>query len=293
MANFIPQYGIISKADSVVSGGLSISQSIVGSYDITASFVYTSSYAINSGIGTYLIGNSAETASYSITAKSASVANTSSTLTGLRYGPTPGIGIISPNYNVGAGIVTQFGILTAAAGPSGILYTPFTVNKTCTVTTMSIAGGSTALTTVRFGVYSHSTSSMLPQYLLASGSTTFNNVGPTYIDSIPNDTVTLEAGNIYWAAFSGATTFKWIYPLNNYWIQNYNPILQVISSATTGSRLYPPSYIRSGSTYGLTLPGTASQLPTQYNYSSPLAASTTTTDSVFIVLLPVLKIKYS
>lgn len=292
MTQFAAQHGIISRADSIVSGGLAISQSIIGLYEISASYVYTASYTINSNVGVYLTGNSAETASYSITANSSSIVNTSSTVTGLRYGPTSGIGIISPNYNVGSAFVGNFATLTAAAGPSGIMYIPFIVNKTCTLTTMSIAGGSTATVTVHFGIYSHSTSSMLPQYLLASGSSTFNNAGPIYIDAIPNKSVTLEAGNVYWAAFSGATSFKWVYSLNNYSFQNYNPILQVITSTTTGSRLFPPSYIRSGSVYGLILPDTASQISTQYNYSSPLAAGTTSTNAVYTVLLPVLKIKY-
>lgn len=291
MSKFILNNGLISKDNSIITGSIIVTGQITASHFGTSSFVTTASYSLKSDITANTSATIIDSASYATTVVSASVAITASTMLNPSYGPTPGIGYISPNIGMLSALSTTYLIAQANASLGGPLMFPFMVNKDCTLVTMSMLGGVSNNATASVGVYSNSTNG-LPEYLLALGtirSASLNtNIGLYHATNFTP--IKLYANNVYWAAFtsnviSGFYTWRpaqW--PLNT--CNSYNPLLGyavvVSGSGTLANFMYPMWCLKSGSG-GTTLATTASQSTSSYsppsgaygapgNVTAPLAA---------------------
>lgn len=283
MNTFITQNGLKSNNNSVITGSLNITGTINGPLYITSSYVNTASYVINTLTASYTNINIINSSSYSQTSISSSYTYTASVAVNPQYGPTPEIGYISPN--IYAGKTSIFGV--AGAGTfGGVLMSPVLINRNCTLTTMSIAGGSNSGTTTAIcAIYSNNSTTNLPEYLLTTGSLTTSNVTACEtIHSTAFAPINLIANRIYWVAFRGTANYKWAYYASNGYGTSVNPLLGPRISTVAGSTIYQPiNCIRSGSlSYTLTFSATASQSTGSYlltNVTNP-------------PILPVLKVTY-
>ena len=284
MGNFSINNDFTSKDNSIISGSLSISEGITGSLFVTASFVYTSSYTDNAATASYTTVILADSASYSTNALTASLANTASYSIGPVYAPTQNIGYINPNIYIG--VPSGFGTLsTANAG--GVLFTPVTINKNCTLTTMSIAGGGAAGMTASCALYSNNSTTNLPEYRLTSGTIESSISTPAQLIHFKNlNSIELIANTTYWVAFSGHASFRWVYTATNVYGIGYNPLLGTrISTVANSTIAHTVPFIRSGSqAYSLALSATCSQDTGSYFLN---AGSFTNTP-----VLPCLKVTY-
>jgi hypothetical protein len=184
------------------------------------------------------------------------------------------------------------------------MLTPILINRPCTLTTMSITGGAFGAVTASFGIYSNSSTTNLPEYLLASGSLrTGTVVAPTVFHVSNFSPITLNANTVYWVAFmptattvGGVTNWRYFYTTNQLDYLSFNPLLYARLSTTTSSiSNYPAWAIRSGSnptSAGPFLPATASQ--NTGSYTLPAAAGTggTAVGGGNVCILPVLKVTY-
>jgi hypothetical protein len=284
MGNFSINNNFTSKDNSVVSGSLSITGGITGSLYVTASFVYSSSHTINASTASYTTVILADSASYSTNALTASLANTASYSIGPSFAPTNNIGYISPNIYIG-----DFNGFNTAATTffGGVLFTPVTINKNCTLTTMSIAGGGQAGMTASCGVYSNNSTTNLPEYRLTSGTIESSISTPCNLIHSKNlSPINLKADTIYWVAFSGHVNFRWTFSNSNVYGICYNPLLGTRISTVAGSTIaHTVAFIRSGSqAYSLALAPTCSQATGSYFLNQPSYVNTP--------VLPVLKVTY-
>lgn len=291
MPKFEANNGLISKDNSTITGSIIVTGQITASHFGTSSFVNTASYSLQSDITANTSATSIDSASYATTVVSASVAITASTMLNPSYGPTPGIGYISPNIGMLSGFGAATTIAQANASIGGPLMFPFIVNKDCTLVTMSMLGGVGNNATASVGLYSNSTNS-LPEYLLALGTirsaSLNNNIGLYHAtDFTP---IKLYANNVYWVAFTSNVLggfYTWRpagWPANT--CNSYNPLLgyaiTVSGSGALAIFANPMWCLKSGSG-GTTLATTASQSTSSYsppsgaygvfgNVNSPVAA---------------------
>jgi hypothetical protein len=267
----------------------------------TASYAVTTSYSLQSSTASYTTAVSINTSSYSITTISSSTTLTASAVTGLFYGPNSSIGYISSNIYIGAPNI--FASLVTGTTFNGIMLSPILINKPCTLTTMSIVGGSGGTLTASLGIYSNSNTNNLPEFLIASGTLRTGAVtGPSTFHVSNFTPITLNANSVYWIAFlpnattvGGISNWKWLYGSDGSTFYTLNPLLNTKLSYNTSSiNGFPAWSIRTGSNpvaAGPYLPLTASQ--DTGSYSLP-AASGTGTGGGFgsACILPVLKVTY-
>lgn len=293
MGVFIANNGLISRDTSVITGSLNITGGITGSFFGTASNVLTASYTLQALTASYTAANLINSSSFSTTAVSASVALTASTVNGLFFGPTQNIGQLSPNIYLGSAISNN---IVSTGSYNGTLLTPIIINKPCTLVTMSIAGGGASTnTTCSFGLYTNSTSSNLPEFLLAQGTIRPASTSTPTVYSASNFTpVKLQANTVYWVAFltnggsvSTFTNFRFLFGGAGQNFISYNPLLGYRTSVTTSVIVDPYWCISSGSTpqvgTSVLLALTASQ-----NSGSYANISANTSPAV----LPVLRVTY-
>jgi hypothetical protein len=270
MGNFKTRQ-LISKESSVITGSLIVLSGITGSFFGSASYADSSSYSFNSGTASYTDIVTVPTSSFANTATTSSIALTASFASGPQYAPTPSIGLISPTI--------YFGTPTSNINPTaiqygGIHFSPVTITKNCTAVTMScvMANQLGAPATVRYAIYSNSTSSFLPEFLLGQCSSSIINTATAIINNANfSSPISLSANTIYWVAFAPFNGIRFLGDVFTYNFQTYNPLLQqryllqplpVVTSLT-----YPflgNNVIRSGSAFGLTFPATASQNSNTY-----------------------------
>ena len=252
---FIARNGFISKDDSIVSGSLSTTGNIIANIT-SASYVISSSFATNSLTASFVIN--AVSSSVSDFASTSSFAPTASILKNPSYAPTVGIGYIFPNVIITTGSVA----ISRSLGLDRILFTPFTVEKTCTVSTMGVMFGSTGSeATARLGLYSDS-GDTCPQNLIQDFGTVATSSIPLVYSAITPaaPTITLEKRKLYWTAVVGNANLT----LNICGLSNglYNPFLGVtpVSGLVTVAGFYNISGLTSASVGSNTaLPSTASQ----------------------------------
>jgi hypothetical protein len=275
MGQFILNNGLISKNNSTITGSLNIVGQITASHFGTSSYVVTASYALNSDTASYTTTTSVLSASYATIATSASIAQTASIALNPSYGPTPGIGYITPNILMNNPFLQTNGLIiaTSSATLGGTLMFPFMINKDCTLVTMSLLGGTQSNNvTCSIGIYSNSINS-LPEYLIVSGTikTGSANAVALLYNSSDFTPTKLYANNIYWVAqtSNAAGAFYSWRPAQFLFAvaPSYNPLLGY-SIVTSGSGapqnfLYPMWCIRSGS-FSATLATTASQSTSSY-----------------------------
>ena len=287
MGNFVARNGLISNNNSIITGSLNISGSITGGFFGTSSYVLSSSYALNVDTASFTT-STITSASYASSSTSASYATTASITLNPAYAPTPGIGYISPTIYFGAPEVSG---TVAAATFGGLLLSPVLINRNCSLTTMSVVGSLNAATmTCSFALYSNSTSSNLPEYLLFSGSFSSSAAGTASIYNVNvSPTLSLQSDTVYWVGFVGSANFRWYYGQNVFNINSYTPLLGFRLSTSTANQNTSPNFIRTGSTYNaaggafFALPATASQVTSSYVYSgAPLS----------IPIMPVLRVTY-
>ena len=293
MAVFTANNGLISRANSTITGSLNVTGGITGSFFGTASYVITSSYSLSSATASYTAVTSIDSSSYALTTVSASIASTASAVDGLFFGPTQNIGALSPNIYIGSPPNANNVVLTSSY--NGTFLTPILINKPCTLVTMSIVGGATANTTCSFGLYSNSTSSNIPQFLLAEGVLRTGATTTPTIYNVNNFTpIKLQANTVYWVAFltnggtaAGFTNFRFFSGANNQNFISVNPLLGNAMSVSASNIVYPNWCIRSGSIpqvgSAIILAPTASQDTGSY---STMAAATQP------AILPVLRVTY-
>lgn len=264
-----------SKQSSIITGSLNISGSLTSVFG-TASYVDTSSYTILAATASYTTILTVPTSSYSLNSISSSFALTSSIAQGPKYLLNPSIGFLNPNIYFGTP-GARLNMVAAEGG--GVHYSPIQITRTCTVTTMSgiFSNGGTAGTTMRFAIYSHSTSSFLPEFRLTERSASFTINGATVISMSLTSPLQLNSDTIYWIAVSfGGTQIQ---PLadnapglyaqvgfavyNNLLYQRYNVGAFPISAAPVAFNGSP--IIKSGSTYGAVFNPTASQILSDYS----------------------------
>ena len=298
MGQFSINNGLISRDSSIITGSLNVTGQITASHFGTSSYVITASYSLNSGTASYTATTSVLSASYATTATSASISQTASIMLNPSYGPTQGIGVITPNIALlnQLGSATSQQIITSSLNHGGTLLFPFMVYKDCTLVTMSMLGGTSNPTTASIGVYSNSSGS-LPEYLLATGSIRAAASQTTVlIYSASNFTPTkLYANNIYWVGYTSnavGSFYAWrpaIWQVNT--CTTYNPLLGYAIS-TTGSvpnLMFPMWCIRSGS-YGPTLAATASQ--STASYFPPSGAYSGIGANQYVLTAPYLTVTY-
>jgi len=277
---------LIAKDNSVISGSLSVSGSILGLNFISASNVVTSSYVLNALTASYTTLTTVSTSSFSTFAVTSSVASTASFALGPVYAPTQGIGYLSPNYYMGT---ADTFVNNATIYYPGVLYSPIVITRTCTVTTMSIVGGNNAAAaiTTRAALYSNSTSSFLPQFLLGQASASVPvNSGLIQVIHMPLVTpIVLQANTVYWISFASPTNFKIVVGSVSSGHANFssiNPLLGPMYS-TRNAQFIGNNLIASGSSLGATFLATSSQTITDYR-AQP--------NEQYPVLMPVLKVTY-
>lgn len=274
MAKFDLNSGLISKATSTITGSLIVSGQITASHFGTSSYVVTASYANNSGVTSYTLATSISSASYATTAISASVSLTASIMLNPSYGPTPGIGWISPNISMLSALAgTTYLYSTSSANLGGTLLFPFMVNKDCTLVTMSVLGGVSNNTTCSLGIYSNSLTTSLPEYLLVTGSirVTAANTAVLVYNASNFTPLKMFANTVYWVAqTSNALVANYAFRpaiLASNTAPSYNPLLGYAlvasGSGSPANFMYPMWCLRSGS-FTTTFAPTASQLTTSY-----------------------------
>lgn len=251
---FVARNGFISKDDSIVSGSLSTTGNIIANIT-SASYVISSSFATNSLTASYVLN--AVTSSVTDFAVTASTAATASILKNPSYAPTVGIGYIFPNVIITTGSVA----ISRSLGLDRILFTPFTVEKTCTVATMGVMFGSTGSeAAARLGLYSDS-GNTCPQNLIQDfGTVATSSIPLVYSAITPTPSITLEKRKLYWTAIVGNANLT----LNICGLSNglYNPFLGVVpvSGAIAVTGFYNISGLTSASVgSNAALPSTASQ----------------------------------
>lgn len=257
---FTARNGFISNQASTVSGSLSTTDNVIANIT-SASYVISSSFATNSLTASFVLN--AMSSSVSDFAATSSFATTASILKNPSYAPTLGIGYIFPNVIITTGSVA----ISRSLGLDRILFTPFTVEKTCTVSTMGIMFGSTGSeATARLGLYSDS-GNTCPQNLIQDFGTVATSSIPLIYSAITPvaPTITLEKRKLYWTAVVGNANLT----LNICGLSNglYNPFLGVVpvSGLVAVAGFYNISGLTSASVGSNTaLPSTASQNITSY-----------------------------
>lgn len=299
MAVFIINNGLISRDSSVITGSLNVTSGITASFFGTASYVITSSYSLSSATASYTVATSIASSSYALTTVSASIAQTASTVNGLFFGPTQNIGFLSPNIYIGS--ATNNGAIQSTGSYAGTLLTPIMINKPCTLVTMSIVGAASSNTTCSLGIYTNSTASNLPEYLLAEGilrSAAVGSGAAPVVFNVSNFTpIKLQANTVYWVAFlanaTGAFT-RFIYMGANYAANVNNSIINPLLGnriSVSASVIAPHWCIRSGSFNPIV--GTAVSLaPTASQSTSSYSVPTVDTTPITPLYLPVLKVTY-
>jgi hypothetical protein len=177
-----------------------------------------------------------------------------------------------------------------------MIFTPFIVNKTCTLQTLGITFCSTSSgvnTNIRIGLYNDN-NNMFPSTLiqdLGYASTTSSSL--QYMEIQPSSNITFINKNIYWICVSGDGASKLQTPefINSL----YNPLLGIIpfttgSSTSDSNALIIPSsrnisnYFSSSTNSNTSLPLTASQVSSSYGIYSY--------DRETSFILPLVKILY-
>jgi len=300
MAQFLINTGLISKDNSTITGSLNITGQITASHFGTSSYVITASYVLNSSTASYTATTSSASSSYATTTLSASVAQTASIMLNPSYGPTPGIGVISPNISTlfPLGGTAGTTVITSSISQGGTLLFPFMVYKNCTLVTMSMLGGTANNTTASIGLYSNSTNS-LPEYLLATATIRVA-TGNTNISLYTASNFTplkLNANTVYWVGYTSNAAGPFYNWRPAFWLTNtsptYNPLLGY-SIAVSGSGspinfMYSMWCIRSGS-YSTTLAVTASQSTS--SYFPPSGAYLSPGVNQYVLTAPYLSVTY-
>jgi hypothetical protein len=273
MPRFIISNGLVSKDNSIITGSLRVTGQITASHFGTSSYVITSSYSLNSETATYTLATSIDSASYTTTALSSSVSDTASIMLNPSYGPTPGIGWISPNISLLQVLeATPAQIASSSLSLGGPLMFPFIVNRDCTLVTMSMLGGVANNTTCSLAIYSNSTNN-LPEYSLVRGtirSASLNNTVGLY-HSTDFTPIKLYSNTVYWVAYTSNAVGGFYNWRPARWAVNttpsYNPLLgyalAVSGAGSPANFLYPMWCYRSGSS-GTSLALTASQSTSSY-----------------------------
>lgn len=301
MQQFTIQSQFNSRDDSVISGSLTTNTLIQSSIIGTASYVETSSYAINSLTSSYTATSQTPSSSYSINSVSSSIAYTASIVTDLGVGINSTISFLNPNiyfgqYTTGVNKNSNTGL---SAG--GVLFSPIRIPKTCTCASMSVIFASTVNSSSCFvALYTNGTSSNLPEYRIIHGETTKNTSTAVYNNYFTSQStaVTLYKDEIYWVAMSlsgTATTIPSSGADGNF-NYGFNPVFGTRFVSSLGLQNWNSvgyQILRSGSanlnTANYTLPLTCSQNITQYNTGSVVSGIPI---SVYNILMPSLKIQY-
>jgi hypothetical protein len=258
---------LISKATSVISGSLIVNGTIQNNLFGTASYVDSSSYSINSLTASYTNITLIPTSSYSITVATSSISQTASYAIGPQYAPTVNIGNLSSNIYFGT---PDAGLNQFNTAYGGIHFTPITITKNCSAVTMSCPIITAGAAVIRYAIYSNSTSSFLPQFLLSQCSASVGTINSTIVSAPLSTPLPLLANTTYWIAFAPATTVRFVGSATTQNYLSYNPLLhQRYTLVPTPAGITTPflgnTTIRSGSTYGVTFPSTASQTLSQYS----------------------------
>lgn len=300
MAQFIVNNGLISRDNSNITGSLNVTGQITASHFGTSSYVVTASYVFNSDTASYTAVTNVISSSYASIAISASIAQTASIMLNPSYGPTPGIGVISPNISAlfPLGSATSTTVITSSLMQGGTLMFPFMVYKDCTLVTMSMLGGVSNNTTASIGLYSNSTSS-LPEYLLATATIRVANANTAvFLYTASNFTpLKLNSNTIYWVGYTSNAAGAFYAWRPAYWLANTSPIhnpllgyaLAVSGSGSPINFMYSMWCIRSGS-YGPTLAATASQSTS--SYFPPSGAYLGLGVNQFVLTAPYLSVTY-
>jgi hypothetical protein len=252
--SFITREGFISIGNSIVCGSLFTTDNIIGNIT-TSSYVMSSSFSQTSLTASVVLN--AVTSSISNFSDSSSISITSSILKNPSYAPTVGIGYIFPNIIITTGSLA----ISRSLGLDRILFTPFTVEKTCAVSTMGIMFGSTGVeATVRLGIYSDS-GQTCPQFLIQDlGFMSSSTIPLAYSGITPSTSIILEKRKLYWTAVVGNNNLT----LNICGLSNglYNQFLGVtpVAGTITQTGFYNISGLTSASNgSNLSLPLTCSQ----------------------------------
>jgi hypothetical protein len=289
---FVSRNGFISKNDSVITGSLTVTNGIYGNI-LSASYSETASYSLTAATASYVI--SAISASYSDYAETASYTVSASAWEKPSYTPTVGNGYIVPTWCLNE-VTGSYG---SRPGLDNILLAPFLVHKRCKLESMVVSicsSGSGVPTTCSLGIYSDN-GDTLPKTLLQSLGTAQTNVSTTFQHLIvaPPETsqITLNAKTMYWAAIVGDNALVLPIPSSSYGNQIYNPILQVDITASAAIGGFYPACKNIGS-YGYVsasagnpsvgLPTTLPQTATSYTVNSYLPQNS--------YLLPLISVTY-
>lgn len=258
---------IIARDSSVITGSLIVNGGITASFSGTSSYAITSSYSINSATASYTTITTIPSSSFSSTALTSSLTLTSSIVLGPQYAPTQNVGYYSSNIYFG----TPDQIFNVAASQyGGIHFTPILVTKNCLATTLACPIITTAASnTIRYALYSNSTSSYLPEYLLGQVSASVGIIGTTVISGSFTTPVSLSANTVYWIAFAPHNGIRFIGSATTTVFTAYNPLVyQRYTTYPTPAGVTTPylgnTTIRSGSTYNQTFVPTSSQTLSSY-----------------------------
>lgn len=272
---FVARNGFISKNNSVITGSLTATLGITGSI-LSASYSVTSSYSLTAATASYVI--SAISASITNFAETSSYAVTASVHLSPEYAPTVGLQTYIGPYICASETSASF--LSQPVGLDNIVTTPILINRKCTLVGIGVSLASTAsgvLTRARLGLYTDS-GNMLPQTLIndfAFVDTT--SASAQYKELSCN--ISLNPKTIYWVAISGDNALRLPIPaINNTLL---NPLLgyQMTGSGLTGlaatyiSVLNVSNYVTQSVGSNAALPSTLSQSPLTYTASAYFSAS--------------------
>ncbi len=126
---------------------------------------------------------------------------------GVQHLPTS----LGANYSFAANCSYPEGTTTLAIISGYVLYVPFIVDRSVTVTQLGFSGSATSATTVSLGVYSDSGNT--PGSLLTSGSISATSTSQIYTASVTS--LALNAGTLYWAAIQSASANITTYASSN------------------------------------------------------------------------------
>lgn len=208
---FVIRDGFSTK-DVIITGSLKVTGFITASLQ-TASYAHTASYSINSLTASTV--QSANSASYSMYAETASYAEYSnysvSTLNSQVLIPTmstvvasdPGFGYLCPINTLSRDIVNLAATTVTSANTLNL--TPIVIPKSGVLKRIGMHCRlvSSPTGSIRLGVYTNNTSSLLPSTLVVDAGLIYPPATFNMREIIlPDNSVTLEADTVYWLAFS-------------------------------------------------------------------------------------------
>lgn len=272
MANeFIARNGLIAKADSIVTGSLTVTGGITGSI-LSASYAVTSSYTQTTATASYIL--SSTSSSYSSTSTSASYSLTASFFQSPIWSPT------SSSYANPLWLPGNPGTATAPALDT-IYVSPILMNRDVTAATIGIYAAATSAgvgASARLGIY-YDNGNMLPGTLLYdAGLVTTSTTTVGFLEATVNKS--LNNKSIYWVALVGSGSIKTAIAASNNLF--FHPLLGAQATGTG---------VRNIAEYSLVSASSYNALPTSLpsTFSSYTIVAYTNT-SVFIP--PMIKLSY-